>query len=235
MLLSGRDTELTEYLSEHPYADLDVLLTDDEILQVESVSYGSWVATVRTRSTLALKAAWLVAIAAFERTREAFIETQEAQARLLNAEADVKEVEAGRGELALKRENFELQKQELECLLEKASNLKDAKLLKTVNRRLRQSIYDLAAGDRREREIKRSARRRFPINGPGAWDYRIEPDGTVITILSRRATRRSGKAPFPRIGQRLVFRTRKESAEYVRLAEAEGLAFAGKEFLRQLL
>jgi hypothetical protein len=63
-------------------------------------------------------------------------------------------------------------------------------------------------------------------------DYRIEPDGTVVVFLSERATQRAS-GPKPKIGARLAFKTRFETAQFVRAGEAEGFTFEGKEFLAQ--
>ena len=61
-------------------------------------------------------------------------------------------------------------------------------------------------------------------------DYTIEPNGIVVALLSVRATQRA-KGPQPRQGARLVFRTRSDTAEFVRAGEAAGFTFKGKEFL----
>jgi len=63
-------------------------------------------------------------------------------------------------------------------------------------------------------------------------DYRIEPDGTVLVFLSERSTKRAS-GPNPKIGMRLAFKSRYETAQFVRAGEAEGFTFEGKEFLAQ--
>jgi hypothetical protein len=63
-------------------------------------------------------------------------------------------------------------------------------------------------------------------------DYRIEPDGTVVVFLSERSTQRAS-GPKPRIGARLAFKTRSETAQFVHAGETEGFTFEGKEFLSQ--
>jgi hypothetical protein len=63
-------------------------------------------------------------------------------------------------------------------------------------------------------------------------DYRIEPDGTVVVFLTERSTQRAS-GPKPKIGARLAFKTRYETAQFVRAGEAEGFTFDGKEFLAQ--
>jgi hypothetical protein len=63
-------------------------------------------------------------------------------------------------------------------------------------------------------------------------DYRIERDGTVVVFLSERATKRAS-GTSPQIGARLAFRTKYNTAEFVRAGESEGFTFEGKEFLAQ--
>ncbi len=63
-------------------------------------------------------------------------------------------------------------------------------------------------------------------------DYRIESDGSVVVFLSERVTQRAS-GPNPKIGTRLAFKTRFETAQFVRAGEAEGFTFEGKEFLAQ--
>ncbi len=62
-------------------------------------------------------------------------------------------------------------------------------------------------------------------------DYRIGPDGTIVTFLSERATQRAAGASHPKVGSHIAFKTRHETAEYVHAGEAEGFTFEGKEFL----
>jgi hypothetical protein len=61
-------------------------------------------------------------------------------------------------------------------------------------------------------------------------DYRIGPNGTLVVLLSARATQR-GIGPKPERGSSLAFKTRHDAAEFVRAGEAEGFTFAGKEFV----
>lgn len=61
-------------------------------------------------------------------------------------------------------------------------------------------------------------------------DYRIEEDGTLIKMLSERSTQR-GQGPKPKIGWSIAFKTKFDTAEFVRAGEAEGFTFEGKEHL----
>jgi hypothetical protein len=53
-----------------------------------------------------------------------------------------------------------------------------------------------------------------------------------VVFLSERATKRA-LGPNPKIGARLAFKTRYETAQFVRAGEMEGFIFEGKEFLAQ--
>ena len=64
-------------------------------------------------------------------------------------------------------------------------------------------------------------------------DYRIEPDGTLVTFLSERATQRAAGQTHPKVGMKIAFKTRQDTAQYVRAGESEGFTFEGKEFLAQ--
>jgi hypothetical protein len=67
-------------------------------------------------------------------------------------------------------------------------------------------------------------------------DYRILSDGTSVVMTSGRAARRGkGTSPGPRPGSRIVFRARTETAEFVKVGEAEGFKFDGKDFIADVL
>lgn len=61
-------------------------------------------------------------------------------------------------------------------------------------------------------------------------DYTIESSGTIVILLSLRATQR-GRGPKPQQGARLAFRNKADTAEFVKASETEGFKFEGKEFL----
>jgi hypothetical protein len=71
--------------------------------------------------------------------------------------------------------------------------------------------------------IRRTVERRM-------FDYRIIPDGTAVVLVSKRATKRGEGANAP-AGSARVFRTRHDTADFVRKSEAEGFTFEGKEFI----
>jgi hypothetical protein len=65
-------------------------------------------------------------------------------------------------------------------------------------------------------------------------DYRVEPDGTAVALLSERSAQR-GTGPKPKPGWRMVFKTKRDTAQFVRAGEAEGYSFEGKENLGNAL
>ena len=61
-------------------------------------------------------------------------------------------------------------------------------------------------------------------------DYRIEPESTFVTLLTSRAIERHG-AYHPGIGWRIAFRSKRDIADFVRVGEADGFTFEGRELL----
>lgn len=158
VLASSDDKTWTNYLRQHPYADIDTLL-GDESLEIESVSYGSWVAVVRTKAKRAWDAIAAVATIFVLRVRDAYL-------KKLEADAGLKEIEAKRGAVALQRDQFELSKARAEHVVDLVNRVGDAETQKILQNRLRQSIYELASGDEGEKEIRANARRLLPNKGP---------------------------------------------------------------------
>jgi hypothetical protein len=65
-------------------------------------------------------------------------------------------------------------------------------------------------------------------------DYKVEPDGTAVKLLTERAVER-GTGPKPLLGWRMAFKTKHDVAQFVRDSEAEGYTFEGKENLAGVL
>jgi len=62
-------------------------------------------------------------------------------------------------------------------------------------------------------------------------DYKIEPDGKLVIFLHARSA--AGSEQFRReSGAKLSFKSKDETAEFVRAGECHGFTFEGKEFLR---
>ncbi len=152
LLLAERDDKrLGQYLRAHPFADLDVLL-GDEGLEIESISYGSWIAVVRSKATQAFDAMKAIATIFMPRVRDAYI-------KKLEADADLKTVEVARGEVELKREEFELSKARAEYVVDLVSRAGDRETQKILQKRLQRAIYELASGDDDESETRANARK----------------------------------------------------------------------------
>lgn len=65
-------------------------------------------------------------------------------------------------------------------------------------------------------------------------DYKVEPDGTAVKLLTERAVER-GTGPKPNLGWRMAFKTKHDTAQFVKRSEAEGYTFEGKESLTGIL
>ncbi len=143
-----------EYLREHPFADIDGLL-GDEALEIESISYGSWVAVVRSKAKLAWNAIVGVATIFVPRARDAFF-------KKLEADAELKSIEAKRGAVALERDEFELSRARAEHVIDLVNKVGDSETKEVLQKRLRQAVYELASGDDDEVEIRLNAARLLP-------------------------------------------------------------------------
>jgi len=161
-LLSGnRQDALSTYLSHHPHGDVDrALLREDETVEIESLSYGSWIAVLRAKSREALNAITALATVVYPRTRDAFL-------RKIEAEADLKETEAQRGALGLERERFALAKERADYVLDLANRIEDREAKKILLGRLKTAIYELGTGDLGEEEIRRSTNQLLPHGKAG--------------------------------------------------------------------
>ena len=61
-------------------------------------------------------------------------------------------------------------------------------------------------------------------------DYKIEPDGKLVIFLHARSA--AGSEQFRcESGAKLSFKSKDETAEFVRAGECHGFTFEGKEFL----
>jgi hypothetical protein len=99
---------VTSYLIRHPRGDIErALLTEEELLYIESISYGSWVFAVWAKSKRAYQALSSVVGLVFERGREAYLAKLEAEARLAQARARREEISAATAEFDLKRRQLE--------------------------------------------------------------------------------------------------------------------------------
>lgn len=63
-------------------------------------------------------------------------------------------------------------------------------------------------------------------------DYKIEPDGKLVIFLNARSAVGSEQNRSDS-GAKLSFKSKDETAEFVRAGECHGFTFEGKEFLVQ--
>ena len=141
LIYDNRHKELQSYLIKHPQGDIEqALLTPDEQLFIESISYGSWVVTVWSKTKKAYKSITSVAGLVFERGRDAFLQKMEADARLKDAQAD-------KGEIQVRRENFELQKDQMDYLLEVSEKMDIPEVKEQLKARIIQATKNFTLGD----------------------------------------------------------------------------------------
>lgn len=146
LIYDDREKELQSYLIKHPQGDIEqALLSKDEQLFIESISYGSWVVTVWSKTKKAYKAITSVAGLAFERGREAFLSKMEADARLKNAQADKEETKT-------KREKFELQKDQMDYLLEASEKMDIPEVKEQIKNRIIQATKNFTLGDQSDND-----------------------------------------------------------------------------------
>lgn len=146
LIYNDRHEELQSYLIKHPQGDIEqALLSKDEQLYIESISYGSWVLTVWSKTKKAYKAISSVAGLAFDRGREAFLSKLEADARLKNAQADKEEVKT-------KKESFDLQKDQMDYLLEASDKMEIPEIKELLRKRLIQATKNFTLGDQSDND-----------------------------------------------------------------------------------
>lgn len=104
----NRLDELFRFLDGNLEGDIEQsLLSEDEALNIESISYGSWVLAVWAKTQASYKAVSSVAGLTFSRGREAFLQKMEADARFAHATAKQKEIAAAKDEFELKKSQYD--------------------------------------------------------------------------------------------------------------------------------
>lgn len=143
---SDRTSELTDYLAKNPHCDIEKdLIGTEEQLYIESISYGSWLLTVWSKTTNGYKALSSVVGLVFVRGREAYLKQLEANARLAEATASREEIEAAKDE-------FNLKKDQMAYLLDISNRFDVLETQEIVRERILQSVKDLTLGDRSDYE-----------------------------------------------------------------------------------
>ncbi len=138
---SGRAEELESYLIRHPHGDIEqALLQENERLQIESISYGSWLLTIWATSRETYNSLRSVVGFVFERGREAYLRKLEAQARLSEATAFKEEVHAA-------REAFTLKKDQIDYLMEVSDKMGIPEIKQRIKDRMIKAAENLTMGD----------------------------------------------------------------------------------------
>jgi len=146
LIYDNRHQELEKYLNKNPDGDFGKeLLGDNEQLYIESISYGSWVVTVWSKTKKAYKAISSVAGIAFERGREAYLSKLEADARFKNAEADKEEIK-------VRREEFEHNKEQIDYLLKVSDKMELPEIKEQLKARLIEATKNFTLGDKSDGE-----------------------------------------------------------------------------------
>ncbi len=138
---TDRLDELFRFLEANPDGDIEQsLLSEDEALNIESISYGSWVLAVWAKTKASYKAVSSVAGLAFDRGREAFLQKMEADARFAQAKAK-------RNEIAAAKDEFELKKSQYDYLLKISSKAGSPELRTKLESIMIEATRNLTTGD----------------------------------------------------------------------------------------
>jgi hypothetical protein len=149
LIYDGREMELQSYLIKHPHGDFErALLGLDEQLYIESISYGSWVVTVWSKTKKAYKAIQSVAGLVFEEGRAAFISKIQADAKLIHAQANKELVQ-------VKKESLELEKSQFDYLLELSDKMEIPEVKEQLKSRIIQATKNFTMGDMTDGESYR--------------------------------------------------------------------------------
>jgi hypothetical protein len=138
---TDRLDDLLHFLETYPEGDIEQnLLSEEDALNIESISYGSWVLAVWAKTKASYKAISSVAGLAFDRGREAFIEKMEAGARLAQAKAR-------REEIAADKDEFQLKKSQLDYMLKISGKVESPQLRANLESIMINATRNLTSGD----------------------------------------------------------------------------------------
>lgn len=138
---TGRLNELLHFLETNPDGDIEQsLLAEDDVLHIESISYGSWVLAVWAKTKASYKAISSVAGLAFDRGREAFLGKMEADTRLAQAKAR-------REEIAADNDEFQLKKSQLDYMLKISGKVESPQLRANLESIMINATRNLTTGD----------------------------------------------------------------------------------------
>lgn len=138
---TGRLNDLIRFLETNPNEDIEQhLLSEDDRLHIESISYGSWVLAVWAKTKASYKAISSVAGLVLDRGREAFLAKMEADARLAHAKAR-------REEIAANKDEFQLKKSQLDYMLKISGQVESPQLRANLESIMIDATRNLTAGD----------------------------------------------------------------------------------------
>lgn len=138
---TNRLDDLLHFLETNPDGDIEQhLLSEDDALKIESISYGSWVLAVWAKTKVSYKAISSVAGLAFDRGREAFLGKMEADARLAQAKAR-------REEIAADKDEFQLKKSQLDYMLKISGKVESPQLRANLESIMINATRNLTTGD----------------------------------------------------------------------------------------
>lgn len=138
---TDRLNDLLHFLETNPNGDIEQsLLAEDDLLHIESISYGSWVLAVWAKTKASYKAISSVAGLAFDRGREAFLGKMEADTRLAQAKAR-------REEIAADSDDFNLKKSQLDYMLKITGKVESPVLRENLENIMINATRNLTAGD----------------------------------------------------------------------------------------
>ena len=144
LLHTGREKELESYLIKHPRGDIeDKLLSEDEKIKIESISYGSWLLTIWAKTKDALFTMKSIAFLVYERGREAFLKKMEAEASIAQEKSYQETIETA-------RKDFELEKDRLEYAIELCNKMQIPEIREQLYKRIIESANFLILGDKKD-------------------------------------------------------------------------------------
>lgn len=138
---TGRLSDLISFLEKNPEGNIEQnLLEEDDLLHIESISYGSWVLAVWAKTKASYKAVSSVAGLAFDRGREAFLSKMEADTRLVQAKAR-------REEIAADSDEFKLKQSQLDYMLKISGKVESQIVRENLENIMINATRNLTSGD----------------------------------------------------------------------------------------
>jgi hypothetical protein len=148
LLQTGREKELESYLIKHPRGDIEEkLLLEDEKIKIESISYGSWLLTIWTKTKEAFSVMKSIVFLVYQRGREAIIQKMEAEATIAKEKSLQESIETARKEFELKRER-------MEYAIELSNKMQIPEIREHLQKRIIESVNSLILEDKNDHLLK---------------------------------------------------------------------------------